>query len=104
MATVAALVLAACAGANHVLDPGFVSAAQYGERWPLTVEWGIVRCEPHGALLFRAPDGTEYIDTMMDANGYPSISAIWKDTGNPASPKLSLDPIIEVGEKLCHGR
>jgi len=101
-AWVVGFVLSGCSGITHALEPGFLSAAQYGEAWPLTVDWGIVRCEGESTLVFRAPDGRDYeLGLIETAAGYPPITPIWRETGNPNSPRVGLGPVIEAGQKLC---
>jgi Protein of unknown function (DUF2511) len=40
-------------------EPGFLSRADFGKRWPLTVEAGVVSCEQH-SVIFMDPEGKRY--------------------------------------------
>jgi hypothetical protein len=67
-----------------------VSAAELGDKWPLTVDRGTLRCEGDIDVIFTAPDGTEYgvNGTALD-HGFKDIDPIWATapSGNRASPE-----------------
>jgi Protein of unknown function (DUF2511) len=98
------VILAGCSGSAPVATPvlGAVSRAQYGDAWPLTVESGVLRCEPGQAVVFRAPDGSDYgVNGPSLDDSYHHIEAIWAADPTGVSPKLSLGPLIQAGLALC---
>lgn len=79
-----------------------ISRAELGETWPLTVNRGTLRCEPPGAVVFQAPDGSDYaVNGLASSQGYPDIDPIWADNPDPLIPKLTLAPILDRGLALC---
>ena len=84
--------------------PGAVSRADYGDAWPLTVESGVVRCDLGHAVVFHAPDGTDYAlngIAMAEPEKYKDLHPIWADDPGGIAPKLSIGPLIELGLNLC---
>jgi hypothetical protein len=82
-----------------------VSRAEFGDRWPLTVDSGTLRYEPGHAVVFRAPDGTDYaVNGSAHGGRYRDIGAIWADNTDPATadyiPKVDLAPLIDAGLAL----
>ena len=94
--------VAACGGGDQSFRA--VTRADFGDDWPLTVESGTLRCEGGGAgigaVVFVAPDGTEYGVNGL-ASDYTDIDAIWADDPSGLVPKLSIGPLIEAGLELC---
>lgn len=82
-----------------------VSQAEFGDRWPLTVDSGTLRYEPGHAVVFRGPDGADYgvNGPAMDGKRR-DIAAIWADNPDAATaayiPKVDLAPLIEAGLAL----
>ena len=82
-----------------------ITSAEYGNRWPLTVESGTVQCRGPGAVLFRTGDKTYAINGLaLSSTDYPPVDAIWR--GDPDNPydlglKIDLSPIFERGLALC---
>lgn len=85
--------------------PGYVEPADFDEPWPLTVDGGTLRCEPPSAVVFTAPDGTEYaVNGMAESQDYADIEPIWRDDPDPpagADLKVSIHPLIEAGLDMC---
>jgi Protein of unknown function (DUF2511) len=100
---VLALLVAACGSGTHSQS---VTRGEFGEGWPLTVDSGELRCEAGDAVVFKAPDGTDYAvnGTAGDA-GYLDIRPIWADNPDALTrdfiPKIAITPLIEAGLKLC---
>lgn len=96
---------AGCGGQSGGEPPGHVEPADFDQPWPLTVESGTLRCEPPGAVVFTAPDGTEYaVNGMAEGQDYADIEPIWRDDPDPpagADLKVSIHPLIEAGLDLC---
>jgi hypothetical protein len=87
-----------------------VSASDYGEEWPLTVDHGTLGCTRLGrvgsvdlqAATFTAPDGTTYAlnGTARSHTRHAEIRPIWAD--NPEFPGLKKELVlIEDALKLC---
>lgn len=81
-------------------QPGLVTRAQFGDRWPLTVDSGVLRCEAGHAVVFTAPSGRDY-GVNGAAGNYPDISPIWADSGVDYAPKKDIGPLIQAGLALC---
>jgi Protein of unknown function (DUF2511) len=89
-------------------EPGFLSRADFGTRWPLTVEAGVVSCEPHsgglGSVIFMDPEGKRYAvngTAMAHYPQLPEIDRIWApDATNPGA-KINIGPVIDRGLALC---
>jgi Protein of unknown function (DUF2511) len=84
-----------------------VSRAEFGAAWPLTVDSGVLSCGPYiDAVEFRAPDGNQYgLNSQATGAGLPAIDPIWANNPDPAtrssSPRMSMDPLLQAGLKLC---
>lgn len=95
-----AMVAAVAVGCGGPTAPaGHVTRAQFGTAWPLTVDAGDLRCEG-GAIVFRSPDGRDYGVNGL-ASTYADIGPIWAVDPSGQSPKISISPLIEAGQKLC---
>ena len=61
-------------------EPGFLSRADFGKRWPLTVEAGVVSCERHsgglGSVIFMDPEGHRYAVNGIAQGHYPKLPQI----------------------------
>ena len=87
-------------------EPGEISASEYGKKWPLTVDSGVVRCEGSGAageVIFTAPDGTEYAVNGTAQANYPPIDPIWRYDPElkKYEIKVSMGPVLDTGLALC---
>ncbi|MFS8104661.1 YebY family protein [Lentzea alba] len=82
-------------------EPGEVRREDFGEKWPLTVDAGIVRCQ-NGAVTFTA-NGFNYDvnGTAMTKNRGKKIDEIWADNPKVPGLKINISPIIDLGLKLC---
>lgn len=81
-----------------------VTQQELGDAWPLTVDGGHLRCIRAGAVVFRAPDGSDYaVNGMAKSMGYPDIGPIWADHPKAlfAGHKVSIGPLIQRGLALC---
>ncbi|MGW6932820.1 DUF2511 domain-containing protein [Lentzea sp. NPDC054927] len=81
--------------------PGEIRREDFGEKWPLTVDAGVVRCQ-NGAVTFTS-NGSNYDvnGTAMTKNRGKKIDEIWADDPKNAGLKINISPIIELGLKLC---
>ncbi len=81
-----------------------VIADDLGDKWPLTVPRGFLRCEHPNAVSFELMDGTVYRVNGAAAQ-YPKITPIWaKDPdADPDGPDVrkNIGPLIDMGLELC---
>lgn len=79
-----------------------ITKAEYGDRWPLTVDRGSVECVGVGAVLFHATGETFAVNGLaLSAASYPPIDPIWRDDPSNPGLKINLSPIIDRGLALC---
>ncbi|MEJ7787439.1 MAG: DUF2511 domain-containing protein [Solirubrobacteraceae bacterium] len=75
--------------------------------WPLTVASGEVRCEGGdgaGAVIFQAPDGTDYAvngAAKTAKQDLPGIDAIWKKDPDIPGARVNISPVLDRGLELC---
>lgn len=101
IAAVSAALLSACSSTPEYKAQE-VSADQFGDKWPLTVDKGTLHCEPPTRIVFTAPDGQKYGVNGSAANDYISILEITKETEyNGIKMKMSSANLIDIGMKLC---
>jgi hypothetical protein len=100
-ALVVLVLLAACAPqATPTPTPRgrLVTRAEFGERWPFTVESGVLDCIGVGEAVFRVGNVTYAINgtarSWADRHGYVDLadSLIWRD--DPAHPGMGLKVYI----------
>lgn len=88
---------------NHGIVP--VSCGSFGSGWPLTVEWGYLRCEPSikqnfERVVFTAPDGTEYaVNRSAYGIGYPGIRPLRRKY--LSGKRASIGILLSRGSSLC---
>ena len=85
-----------------------ISREQMKERWPLTVDSGVLSCAPEGKLhvvTFRAGGHTYGVNgTAKDYGknmGWRDVREIWKDSAAVPGTKVALTPLIDKGTLLC---
>jgi hypothetical protein len=62
-------------------ETGYVSRAEFGDKWPLTVEEGVLRCDPRGALgavLFETGGRRYAVNGTAKSLGHRPIDPIWR--------------------------
>ncbi|MER2556045.1 MAG: DUF2511 domain-containing protein [Candidatus Competibacter denitrificans] len=95
-------------------ETAIISAAQFGNDWPLTVPSGVVSCEPasDGSTQIRivtfVADGKTYAvnGTAMAIakrnKAWRDIEEIWKpDPQYPKQMKMNIGPVLDTGLALC---
>ncbi len=101
---------------------GLMSRDEYGDRWPLTVDEGIVECIPWSAVVFHARGETYAVNGLAlgrrDEEGWRDIAEIWRDNPNyfepqtiddviqlsragATGPKVDISPVLNTGLSLC---
>lgn len=84
------------------VPPGYVSRADLGDAWPLTVESAVVECLPGRVLVVRAEGVTYALNgTAKDRGNYADIDPIWRDNPSIEGLKISLQPLLDRGLASC---
>lgn len=104
---IASLLLAATAMAAANIE--LVSAGDYGQDWPLTLDEVHLMCLDGDAVVASDPESGRMYPLNGTANAKAArlalepLAPIWRD--DPAAPgaKLSVGPLIERGLTLCKG-
>jgi hypothetical protein len=84
-----------------------VSAASMGDKWPLTVDKGVLRCDTRGAIfIYVIGQGKFGVNSIADATkDFQDIRPIWRANPDPKMAKLGLKVDITSlkaeGQKLC---
>jgi len=84
-------------------NPGFLSRADFGKQWPLTVEAGVVSCENY-SVIFMDLEGKRYVVNGTATAHYkylPEIDEIWAPDPKVPGSKINISPVIERGLELC---
>lgn len=107
----AAIVLIVCAALAFVLFAGggdevrshtrVVSKAEFGQRWPLTVEKGELRCDK-GAVTIVV-DGKPYALNAKAQNRHlgGALGPLWAPNPKLEGARMSTGELIGQGLKLC---
>ena len=91
-------------------DTQEVSRADFGDRWPLTVEEGVLVCSREGSrviVTFLVTGSTrEYaLNASAERQGFPPINPIWADDPRYASSgagiKVAITPLRSRALALC---
>lgn len=91
----------------HAAGPQLISAEQFGDAWPFTVEEMHLSCFPGDALVVSdAETGVMYplngvAKAKAGALGLEPVEKVWREDPDIAGAKLSLGPVIEQGLLLC---
>lgn len=91
-------------------EPGLIVSTEYGEDWPLSVEYGLASCETRAVAgrqlqlaIFEDPSGREYAVNGHAAAHLPlaNIDQIWLDDPHVEGLKISIEPVIERALEQC---
>src|SRR5262245_42302528 len=84
---------------------GFVSSAELGDKWPLTVTEGVLECKrlpvkvgtvTPMAVTFKTMDGQVYaVNGTAKGRGMPAIDPIWKTNTLP----MDVKPVARLSEQ-----
>ena len=101
-----------------------IDSASYGEKWPFTVESGVVACLKNNSVIFVA-NNTEYaLNGVASSLGYQPLEPIWKydveflayqkeaaiSEGKSlediqkemgGTPRINIGDILKTGLELC---
>ena len=82
-----------------------IASAEYGDRWPLTVESGRVECRGWASVVFHTGGKTYAVNGLaLSLTDYPDIREIWRDDPDDAygqGLKIDISPILDRGLALC---
>lgn len=77
---------------------GYVSRAEFGEKWPLTVDDGVLACDQSssalGAVVFSSGGRRYALNGTAKGQGIPPIDPIWRET----SHELDYPPLARLPE------
>lgn len=91
-------------------EPGLVTRDQLGDKWPLTIDYGVVRCENivvAGRTLQIAsiedPSGREYAmnGTARSHTSLGDVEQIWRENPDVEGLKINIQPVIDRALVLC---
>ena len=86
----------------------YISSAELGEAWPLTVSGGMLRCEGPGAVSFMTDEGIIYALNGTATTWSRTNNLAWKDVEliraddlAVSGRKIKLAQLISAGLVLC---
>lgn len=88
---------------------GYISKSMFGDKWPLSVEDGVVQCRYGSHVVFVAGGKVYAVNGIASGamkagkEDYVDIREIWVDDARPGHEglKISITPVIDAGLKLC---
>ena len=82
-----------------------ITASEFGDAWPFTVDQGTLSCIGHDdsvEVLFTVDNVTYAVNGLAKQSGrYADIRAIWADSPSRPGLKKNIQPIIKHGLALC---
>jgi hypothetical protein len=85
-----------------------VKESDFGDKWPLTVSEGVVRCYNDHKLqvvTFETSGQVYAVNGTAMSKGLPRIHEIWRPDPRPEFAKMGLrvniGPILDLGLELC---
>lgn len=93
-----------------------VSAAEYGDKWPLSVPSGEIFCSGHGVATFKTNGVSYALNGTAKTAGYQPINGLWVDDMKmvkeieaqmdgkklkPPYPKKNIGVLSDRALKLC---
>lgn len=78
-----------------------VSRADFGDKWPLTVESGELQCIKSFGVVFHTGGTTYAVNGSAIDLGYKRIDPIWAPDPEFPGAKKSMAPLIDAGRELC---
>lgn len=84
-------------------ESGLLVSTDFGDEWPLTVPYGVVRCDS-SSVIFTDPDGNDYAVNGTAQSHHPElpdIDPIWAKDPAVKGLKIDISPVIDKGLELC---
>lgn len=85
-----------------------VSKSEFGKKWPLTANEGVIKCIDGIYVVFTAPDGKSYAvngtalsKNTMKKRGWLDVWNIWKDDPELRGAKINISSLLNSGLVLC---
>jgi hypothetical protein len=82
-----------------------ITKAEYGEKWPFTVEEGILKCINDG-VIFTVNRKSYGINGRAKTDGYADPQEIWAVDSSLSDAyntlRKDIQPIIDDGRKMCN--
>jgi len=101
-----------------------IDSTSYGEKWPFTVEKGVVACLKNNSVIFIANKKEYALNGTASSQGYQPIEPIWKydveflayqkqtaiSEGKSlediqkemgGTPRINIGDVLTIGLKLC---
>lgn len=89
-----------------------ITSAEYGDKWPFTVNEGILSCKDTGSVV----GSTRMLEVTLTANGvtyalngtakqntnYANVDPIWANNPSLPGTKKDIGPIIDRGLQLAN--
>lgn len=104
-------VLALCVSATAFAASAKISKADLEFDWPLTVDAGVLTCEPLPGnaklqLVTFTTNGKTYAlngiaKGHVKSRGWGEIGPIWKENASVPGTKMGIGPLITRGISLC---
>lgn len=70
--------------------------------WPLTVDDGVLRCDPGRAVVFEVGDKVYALNGIATADPkYEALDPIWAADPTGNAPKMDIGPLVDAGLALC---
>ncbi len=82
-----------------------LSAVEFGDAWPLTIEAASVDCVASGArsaTILRLHGKTYALNGIAQSAGFQSVAPLWRDNPRLPGTKIPLTPMIRVALRECH--
>ena len=99
---IAICLLSACSQEGGARETGIkVYKAEFGDKWPFTVEAGVVDCVRGGGAIFRSNGQTYQLNGTASHMGYQPVNPIWRDNPEINGLKIDIGPMIDLALKQC---
>ena len=81
---------------------GWITAADYGERWPFTVDAGQLQCFPGKKVVFIADETSCAVNGVAKSDGrWKASDSIWRHPRVIPKGGLAISDIIAKGLQMC---
>ena len=94
------LLLPACSSGKGFAEKE-VSRADYGAKWPLTTDDGLIGCEPGNVLTFTTNGRTYGLQRVSAGIAVPAgFRRIWAHDASSGA-RRDLSPLVDDARELC---
>lgn len=78
-----------------------VSKDEFGDKWPFTVEAGVVDCVKGGGAIFKSNGQSYQLNGTASHMGFQPINPIWRDNPDIKGTKINIGPMISLALQQC---